>query len=339
VYTIGEVVKTLELVTDLLLDGLLNDGLHNLQQDRLGNGEQKLVVGLLDLDGQALNLDVDSFDGNEMSALLRVGSTSCKLEAEALTMKHDIHNTLVGDGWEAGLLLHVIGDILEIHLNARCSNHHLVLVLAGDLAAAEAIVVIVAELENVREQVVTLDDQVLNNGVDHWVGDFNTRDWHISSVLEDAWDDHVDEILDQVRLECGLSIVISAEIVEQLLHGVGQSLVLWILVKLIAHELELVHNTVGVVSVSIAEEEVSLIVEGVPLVGGLVLEDIALLLEASSDVLVHRFEPVLELGVLLGITVQLVYGVEEIVGRGRVGKTLDKGLEFCQRVFIIADCT
>lgn len=200
-------------------------------------------------------------------------------------------------------------------------------------------VVIIGDFKHIWHQVVTLNDQVLDDGIDHGVGDLDARDGHISGVLEDARNDHVDKVFHQVRLECGLSILVRAKIIEELVHGIGKGLILWVLVELVAHELELVHDAVGMVFVAVAEQEVPLVIEGIPLIGRLVLENVALFLEASADVLVHGFEPILQLWVLVGIAVQLIDGVEEVVRGSRVGKTLDESLEFCQRVFVIADST
>ena len=213
-----------------------------------------------------------------MGAIFLVRGAGSKFEAETLAMEHNIHDTLVGDGWEAGLLLDVVGNILEIHLNARGSNHDLILVLAANLTTAKAVVIVIAKLEDVREEVVTLNDQVLDDSINHRIGNFDTWDGDISSVLEDTRDDHIDKIFDQVRLECGLAIVVGTEIVEELLHRIGKSLVLWVLVELVTKEFELVHDAVGVVPVALAEQEVSLVVESVPLLCGFILENIALLL-------------------------------------------------------------
>jgi hypothetical protein len=64
----------------------------------------------------------------------------------------------------------------------------------------------------------------------------------------------------------------------------------------------------------------------VPLVGRSIIHDVTGLLETLADVGVDAFEPILELAIIVGITVNLVDGIEEVIKRGRVGETLNECL-------------
>lgn len=114
-------------------------------------------------------------------------------------------------------------------------------------------------------------------------------------------------------LEDRLAILIVAEILEKLCESLSKGVVLRILIELISKELDLVNNTVGVAAVLVAEEVATLVVELIPLASGLVLKDVALLEEASSDVRVHSLEPILELTVVIGITVDLANSFPEVL--------------------------
>jgi hypothetical protein len=85
---------------------------------------------------------------------------------------------------------------------------------------------------------------------------------------------------------------------------------LWIGIELVGDEFGLVHDSVGVGTVTISEQIISLVVENIPFLGGRVLHDIPLLSEAFTDICVDRLEPFLQLGIFLGITVDGVDGVE-----------------------------
>jgi hypothetical protein len=63
-----------------------------------------------------------------------------------------------------------------------------------------------------------------------------------------------------MRLESWLSVLVVAEISEQLLQSKAETLVLRILVELVGKELDLINNAVGVVAATVAEKEVSTIV-------------------------------------------------------------------------------
>lgn len=84
-------------------------------------------------------------------------------------------------------------------------------------------------------------------------------------------------------------------------------------------------------AVTLAQEEVALVVKRVPLVVGLILENKALLTQALANEAVGILEKVAQFGILVGVAIDLVEGIEEVVGAGGVGETFDECLEFCQR--------
>lgn len=131
-------------------------------------------------------------------------------------------------------------------------------------------------------------------------------------------------------LEDRLAILIITKILEELLHSQSESLVLWVLVELIGEELNLIHDTVRMVTVTVPQEEIATIVELVPFFVGSVLHDESLLLEALSDKQIHVLEPSSEFGILLGITVDVVDGLKEVIGRSAIGEALDHCLELSQ---------
>jgi hypothetical protein len=187
-----------------------------------------------------------------------------------------------------------------------------------------------SNLQDVGHQVITLNHKILDDSIDHWVTVLNSGNWDVADALEGERKDDLGEILDQMRLEGWLAVLVVAKVVEELLHGVGKLLVQRILVELIRQELGLVNDAVSVVAVTVAKEEVATIIERVPLLGCLIFHDVALLLEAFSDIRINLLEPRLELGVLVGIAVDLVDGVEKILGRCAVGESFDQSLELGQ---------
>ena len=195
-------------------------------------------------------------------------------------------------------------------------------------------VVVATKLEDIGEKVVALNHQILHNSIDRRIRHLNTWNWDITSILENCRNDNFCKILDQMRLERSIAVLIIAEIQEKLLNSITKSLVLRVLVELVGKEFKLIKDTVGMVPVALSEEEMTLIIQLVPLVGGTILKDVTLLLESLADEFVHRFEPVLELGVAISISINLVQCVKEIIRAGRIGETFDEGLEFCQRCFI-----
>lgn len=195
----------------------------------------------------------------------------------------------------------------------------------------------VSNLKDVWHEVVTLNDQVLNDSIDHRITVLDSRNWDITDALEDARNNNLREILYQMRLECWLAILVIAKIIEQLLHRLSETLVLWVLVELVGKELDFIEDAVGMVSVTVSKEEVATVVQLVPLIGGSVFHNIALLLQALSDVRVNLLEPVLQLGILVRITVDLVKSIKQVISRSAIGKALNQCLERSKHGLIFID--
>lgn len=75
-------------------------------------------------------------------------------------------------------------------------------------------------------------------------------------------------------------------------------------------ERQLVDHTVCVITVAVAEEEVATVIDLIPFVGGGILHDKALLLEAFTNIVVHVTEPLLQFRVTIGISVHVVNRID-----------------------------
>jgi hypothetical protein len=141
-------------------------------------------------------------------------------------------------------------------------------------------------------------------------------------ALEEARKDDVSKILDEMWLERSLAVLVSTEIVEQPVHGIGKGLVLRVSVELLANEFELVGDAVSVSAVAASQEIVTLIVDTVPLFGRGILEDVTLSLEDCADVRIEALEPVLKFRIAVSIGVDLVDRVDEVVEGSTVREAL-----------------
>lgn len=265
-----------EGVADLLLNDLLNSRAYDLEEERLEDVEEQLVVGLLELDVQVLDVNSDLIQSDEVLAILLVGGASSNLEVEALAAQNNVHNTSVGDRGETLLLLDVVANITKISLDASGRDHDLVVMLVADLLATPAEVVVTAKLESIGHQIVALNAQVLDNNIDHRVRNLDARNGDVADILEESRQDDVGQVLDKMFLELGLAILVVAELLEQALGGETELLVLRILIKLLAEELDLVKNAVGVIAIAVTEQEAALVIELIPLLGAGRLKNVAL---------------------------------------------------------------
>jgi hypothetical protein len=324
---VTEGIQIVEGGADLLLESLDDDGLQDLEEKGLEDTEQHLVLGFLELDVQVADIDLAGVDLEEAVAAGLVGGGQSKLEAESLASEEDVHNTEISDRGETLLATDVVRDISKIALDSRGGDHNLLTLLRSGSLTAKSEVGVVFNLKHVRHQVIRLNNQVLNDSIKLLVGVLNARNRNIANTLKDIGKDHVGDILDQVLLEGRLSILIISEVLEQTIHGISQTLVVGISSELLAHKLKFVDQAVSVVPVAVAEQEVAVVVETVVLVGRSRLHDVTLLLEAAADELVHVTEPILKLGITVGIGVDVVDSIDQIIGGGVVSEPLDEDLQ------------
>lgn len=78
-------------------------------------------------------------------------------------------------------------------------------------------------------------------------------------------------------LEGHVAAVVATKVIEELLHRIPKCLVLRVLVELIAKELKLIKNTIGMIPVALTQEVTAMVSELVPLAIAIIIHNIALL--------------------------------------------------------------
>lgn len=90
-------VHLVALVLDGLLNSLLQRRSDDLEHDGLEEVEEELVLGLLELDVEGLDVDVNLLNLEVVLAIRLVGAANLHLEGEAVTGQEDVENTSIGD--------------------------------------------------------------------------------------------------------------------------------------------------------------------------------------------------------------------------------------------------
>jgi hypothetical protein len=121
---------------------------------------------------------------------------------------------------------------------------------------------------------------------------------------------------------------------EQSLNGSPELSVQGIFVKLVGKELHLIQNAICVGAVLSAQKLVAAIIQRVEVVLRNRLHDVALLAQAPTNVAVDGPEPVAQLFIPVGITVDLVESLKEIIRARAIGEALQQSLELVQRRFV-----
>jgi len=166
------------------------------------------MVGLFEVNLEALHAYVDFFNLEDVLVVMLVSSRHLHPEGETIARQKDVQNASVSDAREARFALNMVADITKVHLNASDFDIDGVLVLVGNLLASPAPVVVAANLENVGHKVVALQYEVLNNGIELGIRILDAGNGDVGHILHDGWNNDLCQIFDQVRLEGSLSILI-----------------------------------------------------------------------------------------------------------------------------------
>jgi len=201
-----------------------------------------------------------------------------------------------------------------------------VAVLAGNSLATESQVIVIAHFKDIRHHVVRLNDEILDNSIDHRIRILNSRERNVANALKQFGNDDLSDVLDKVFLECRPAVFVVSKVIEQLLNGLTEALIVLVCCKLFTQELEFIGNTIGVITVAVAKQEISVIVQAIVLLSRLMAQDITLLFETGADVIVDGTEPILELRVIISITVDIVDGIEQVLSASVVRETLKNNL-------------
>jgi hypothetical protein len=164
----------------------------------------------------------------------------------------------------------------------------------------------IRNFDNIGHEIVTLDNKILDNSIDRGIAVLNSRYRYIVEAAKRAWNYDLCEVLEQMGLECRFTILVITQVVEELLDGLAEALVHSISIKLVREEFYFVNDAVSVVAITLTKEEVSAVVELIPLISSAILHNVALLLETLSDVCVDILEPRLELGIFLSVPIECV---------------------------------
>jgi len=139
---ISQGIEFVKLILDLLLQNLLKNGAEELQHHWLDHTEQCLELGLLQLDFKVLDIDIDAVDLEEILPVGPLRIRQLHSEAKAATAKEDVHNSLVSELCPALLALHVVGNVSQVHLDARDVDADRIGIPVCDLPASKAEIVV-----------------------------------------------------------------------------------------------------------------------------------------------------------------------------------------------------
>lgn len=128
-------------------------------------------------------------------------------------------------------------------------------------------------------------------------------------------------------LELDVAVLVLSQIEEQFLNFIAKSNG----IRVIGHEVEpplnFVDESIRVFLVSILEEITTLVLESVPFIRCLVLEDVPSLAKTLADVSIDSLGPIVELGITVCVVDEIGCGIEDIVHGGTVGKDLEESPE------------
>lgn len=342
IHTVTEVnkldIQLLKSLTDTLFSCLANLLLDQTSSEGTEDLVENVVLGPTDRKVELVHLGLDLLDGEHVLGPTTLGRRS-RLQvdghAEPVTAEEDVGGACVLDLGKPALLVKVELDVAHVRLDLCERDLEAVGVYVSHLGVLRHFEVVTSvDLEDVGHQVLALHREVLDHEVDHLVGVLDTGDGDVSDVLEQLRKDRVADVRPEVGLELGVALRVQEEVLGKALPVLAELLVQGVLAHTSEEGLDLLEQTVLVrhilalvTAFGSDKELLAGLGELTSLRVGLILHDEAGLLEHATDVGVEALEPVLELGVVLGVGVDLVERIKHGLGATAVGETLDKATE------------
>ncbi len=331
-------VKVLETVTDTLLSSpgdLLLDDTGSKGTEDLDEG---VVLAVADSELELVDLGNHLLDGEDVAALLAsrgVLGLEVDGDGQALTTEEDVGSTALVELGETKLLLEEEVDIAHVGLDLVERELERVLVTVTKLVKLRELEVVSDVHLDLRGQhVEQIDGKVLDDQVDLLVGVLDTGKGHETDVAEQLWKDRVTDVAPEVGLEGQVALRVEEEVLGDLGDVVTELAVERVAVHRLGKVRDLPEESILVGDVLALrsaiggnEELLAGLGELTSLRVGIVLHDVTGLLETLADVGVEATEPVLELGVVVGIGVELVNGINDGLSGSTVGEALDKTTE------------
>jgi len=198
------------------------------------------------------------------------------------------------------------------------------------------------DLEQVGEEVGSLEGKVLDDEVDVGRGVLGTRNGNVTDLLEEFGENDGSDILPEVRLVLEVTFRVEEEVGEESLDGFSETLVESIVGVLSEEVLNLVEESILVSSVFAVlgiPELLARVLEFLSTTVTLILHDVSRFLEALTNVAVEFVEPVTKFGIVLRIGVELVNSVEDTVHGGTVGESLEESSELVLSALVVGVVT
>jgi hypothetical protein len=320
-------------------DGGRDGGLDSLLDDAGGGASDKLVkqivLGVSDgpFEGVNVNLDVVDLEDSVSST-----SDTLNLDINGHTLARDdnVGETVVRKLGESSLLSERKGDVSDVGLGLRGGDSEERVrgleSLLDRRVRAELDSLVGLNLDNVGDNVGSREDQVLDDQVDLVVRVLGSRNGDVTDSSNNLGENLGSNVLPQLGLEGEVALLVEEQVLGEPLDVVTETLVERVIGEGGEPELDLVGQSLLVSPVLLGEEVLSGLSELLALLLAVILEDVAGLEQASSDKLVEVGEPVSEVRVVLGVGVDLVESLDDVVHGLSVGESLEESSELESRV-------
>lgn len=308
-----------------------NDGLlDNTGSDALDKLVQEIVLAVSDLEGQGVQLDSDILGAEHLVPSVLDGF-NLNRDRDTLASDDNICDTRVGELGPTRFPSEAEENVLNVALDLREPNLESVasaLETPVDLFVwGEDEVVVSHELDDVGEEVGAGKNQVLNDQVDLVVRVFSSGNGEVADTLDDLRQEVKSDIVPKVGLESEVSLFVEQNVLGETLDIFAKTLVERVIGESGSPELDFIGESLLVSLVLVGEEVLAGLDDLVTLRLAFVLEDPSSLEKSPVDVVVDVRPPLAELGVVLGVGVDLVHGVGDTVHGLSVGESLEEVTE------------
>lgn len=135
------------------------------------------------------------------------------LDVQTLSTEQDICQPRILELRHPALFVKVERDVAHVSLDVSKRQGEVMVLLVGDGAVGRELDIVVRlDLNNVWEQVLSLEGEVLDDEVELVVGVLDARDGDVANLLDDSREDDAADVLPERRLEGQAAVGVEQEV-------------------------------------------------------------------------------------------------------------------------------
>jgi hypothetical protein len=326
-------IDVLETSPQRVLDGLLDLPLNETSGERFEGLVEEIMLRVADGELERVNLDVNVVNSEDGRAiLLRRHQMDCS--TQTLSTEDDVSETRVLHLRQAGFLVVVEGDVTHIGLNLlQCDGDAVTMIVLDGVIGRKFHEILSLELDDVGEDVATLESKVLDDEIEGVVTVLDTRDGNVADFLNESGHNDLANVIPEFALELEGSLAIEEKVLGEASPVFTELLIDWIITHSLEPVADAVEEVVEVGAVLLVIELATGLADTLSMTIAVRLKDVTGLEEDLADVEIDGGEPLAERLVVASIVDEIVDGVNDDLQGHAISEAFKESAKLASRAF------